>query len=204
MRFIFIVIKSDKETDVLDYFKNEKCLITFEKPDTNPHFHIILQSDIANNTIRNSISRKFNLSGGQRTVKNCNDLESSVVYILKDGNVKKNTLFTKEQLQEYVDCTNQINKVNKDIKKCRKDSFKRLIVTTYTKLEITTSTYAYDIYDHIQDHIHKKFGSSFESLDEMIYKRCFYKILNFHYPKLGLQVMRVWHSRLDLPDTIVL
>lgn len=124
--YYFIVIKKKNllvtDKTVTDHF-NEigPNLITFESPNKNPHYHIILDTTKSIDAIRNKITRKFDLPRGYKSVKQCESLERSYLYILKEQTVKNNTILTPEELDAYRIASEKIT-----IEKKQSTSFKRL------------------------------------------------------------------------------
>lgn len=211
MSHLFIVLKVRDGNGVTadsikSFFQYTKYLCTYElgKSRDNPHYHIIAQSELNANAMRNKISRYFGIKGSDRTIQTVKDLESSVVYILKDFDVIKNTLFTNEEFEEYKSITSRVNEVKNQTKGSRKESFKFLFIQKYEKIPEPKLGYNLeDIYHHIDTYIRHRFQlSPVEQLDEMIYRRHFFKLMNYYYPKIMQKITSQWYSKMNLPMTL--
>lgn len=209
MHTLFVVLKLplDDLEKVKTFFSYTKSLITFEqgKSSENPHFHIIMESQTDANAVRNRITRHFGLNGSKRTITNCRDIESSIIYVLKDFRVKHNTLLSEQELEDYLTATQRVNEVKNEVKKSRKDSFKYLFISQYVPL--CTRDYTLypteEIYSHINMYILHKFREhNTECLDSFIYRKHFFKLLNYYYPRLMNQIARSWYGDYNLPTSL--
>jgi len=114
----FIVIKQTEigplenvtfKHNILERFDDLKCIITFEKALVNPHYHIIVETVLPMETIRQRIKRHVVSQKNCISIKNCEDKGKAGIYITKELNILKNTLFTDIELQVILTETVRIN-----------------------------------------------------------------------------------------------
>ena len=162
MNYLFIVIKHKGlvDTDKLLSFFHEHgpFIMTYEKPETNPHYHIILSTNKLVNTIRNSLTRKFQLTGSDRTTTLVKDLDKSLIYILKDNDIKHNNLLTASRLEELQLKTKEINKEKLEKSTKSQSSMWYKCYTTYKPIQVISSVgdfgeTLFHNHDEIDNHI---------------------------------------------------
>lgn len=196
--YLFIVIKQCKndinDLSVCSFFANRgDHLITFEKPEVNPHYHIILKTKKDKNAIRNAITRKFKITGGMRTVADCKEIQNAIPYIMKEFRIKKYSLFNSdEQYQYYRDKALVTNKEVLTKKSIKQNSFKWKFVNEYEPL-IEYSDDGEELHfeeDHINKYIVKMFKRECQLIDKFIYHKFYHLLELTYYPTRILERMQ--------------
>lgn len=192
MNKLFIVIHTRDLPDINDenlkkLYRGTKHIISFEKPNTNPHYHVLLHTDKSENAIRNAITRKFDIKGGDRTVAHIREYEKCLLYVIKEHRIVSNTLLTDEEmstkLQEATVRTNLTN-----LKKAKKQTFKQKFILEYKPIEYVINYdichWPEEIDDHIAKYIRKMFVTNVQLIDRFIIDKFTYTLKYFYYPKL--------------------
>ncbi len=200
METYFLVIKQKNhlinDASLKTYFEQFKSLITFEKPDENPHYHIIFKSEKTTSALRNAITRKFEVKGGHRTIALCKDIKKSILYILKDETIISNTLLSEQELSECVLEAQSISKLLA-IKKEKKLTFWDKIVDDYIpeQHEITPSDslvildlYHKSVTFHIMTYLQKQLRNCKRQFKFQLVESYYYGIMNLYYPILSDKV----------------
>ena len=177
--------------------------VTFEKPDTNPHYHIIIETDKLVNSVRNRITRHFQLTGSDRTVTVVKDTDKSLIYILKDGNIIFNNLLDDTRLKDLQAKTAKINS-DKLAKINRRTTFRERCLQSYEPLDPIPELGDINGYfiqhnvskieKHIQAHITKTFRYEYQLIDRFIYNKFYYGIVNIYYTDYMETILSDWQN----------
>lgn len=184
--YYFIVLHSNNtiETELLTVLQIYPHIITYEKPTENPHYHIILKSDKATNYLSNMLRQKFT-NNRQKSVscKKVGDLSKAIVYIIKDLDIRSNTMITPFEMEQYKIQTIAINE----------DKKQKKLNTTFTQECIETwrgsSTWEVNLKQKIVEHILERLDSKGKGFDAFIIKRIYYAICNRYYGQSALRVI---------------
>lgn len=154
----FIVIKSpysiDNQIDTLNfrlkmenYFKDKHCLLSFEKPNTNPHFHILLSTLNKMESVRKSLKLYF-CELGKNTIEmtTCEDKYKASVYITKELDIIHNSLYNPDELSEIISTTKKIN-----LDKEKKMTFLQIVIRDYIPLKGYNPPK--DLNKHVNDYV---------------------------------------------------
>lgn len=122
MTLLFIVWKCSPSVIVnsnfLNYMSHERVLVTFEKPEENPHYHVVIDTKKTTGAVRNALNR---LEPGRKHKLSVEEVRETLadacIYILKEFRVIMNSLLTQDVLDNYIAETARINveKANKKL-----------------------------------------------------------------------------------------
>lgn len=181
---LFVTIKLTVFPESLTkYLEGEKYLLTFEKPEENPHYHMVIDTTKIG-ALRNAITRHTGLKGRDRQVSTCKNDQKSIIYILKEDRIIHNSLVSQEDLINYKKMTYQ-----KDIKKLKPHERLQSVCDTYEKLEnIQTTMFQkatdedkFKIIAHIYEHITDTYNKPF---NKPIVEKLYFQILQVHYNEI--------------------
>lgn len=85
--------------EIIEYFKDKKCVIAFEigKKTKLPHVHIHYEIDLKLETLRKRLIRQFHLKGNEDYHLGI-DKGKSLTYTVKGQDIRLNTLITEEEM----------------------------------------------------------------------------------------------------------
>lgn len=156
----FIVLKGVYEKEILEeLFQSTKVLCTFEKPDVNPHYHIIGKFEESHSALTQRIKRFLNL-GRNKLQCSAGYKESetaAAIYILKEKRVIFNTLFDEHQIDDFMSRTLQVNKEKFSDKR---KSYSDRLVDEYVQPELHNDTWLQED-DHILNYIVKNYKGAY-------------------------------------------
>lgn len=128
-------------SSILEYFKDEKCLIASEHEDTNHHVHISLETDQSVDGTRNKMNRHFKPAKNMSYCKL--DKGKYHIYTVKEGKIIYNNLWSEDQLlalQEESYCKPTRNKTKTEL---AMESFEPTKGTAYDEQGLCNTTYPY-------------------------------------------------------------
>lgn len=196
--YLFITMKKKNllvtDEAVTSYFKDKGIyLITYEAPKRNPHYHIILkQEKYTADAIRMSITRKFDLPRGYKSVKMVENLEKSICYILKEQNVIENTLLSTEELDAY-----RILSSNISLEYNSKVSFKKKFMDNFPieqfNQEEDDDLKRQIIVQYIQD----IFEKNVEHIDQRVFDKYYTLTLMLHWKPMYIKMINLFQCKFE-------
>ena len=184
--YYFIVLHSDNsiEENLISTLSLYPHIITYEKTQSNPHYHIVLKTDKTTNYISNMLRQKFTDNRPKSvSCKSVKDLAKSIVYIIKDLDIRSNTLLAPLELEQYKIQTVAINI----------DKHQKRTTTTFTQQCVQTwkekgyGTWEPKIKELIVDHIFEQCDTKTSPFDSFLVRRIYYAIVNRYYGKIALR-----------------
>lgn len=184
-------------------------LLTFEKPDENPHYHAVLDTAVKPDTMRNWFKRTYDIEDitGSCSVKKVRtNLQRASIYILKDKTVIQNTLLSDEDLNTFLTQTEDINIDKAKRLAKRKHDFKHILLEDYIPLPDLyeqPNTYGYStnneqiIYEHLDLHITMKCHKETQYLHIRSLEQFRQLLINAYYPLLMKKLMKEFSEVLE-------
>jgi len=177
---LFIIIKA---TDLIlpERYVNSPMLSTYElgKSKANPHFHIIMDTYDPIPTVRYHFKKLYTKNNGVR-ITQVKDLDKSCIYILKDGNLIKNSLLTDEQLLQFQQDTEVINQDKKSKNYLEKMVNSYIPISAYQCSDGTINTFDY-AFEHIIRYVCDYTSENLKMVDIFIIRRFSFTIYNRYY-----------------------
>ena len=167
---------------IIDTFNERftKWILVREKWDTNPHWHI-LDLNYEERTPQNSLiyaKRKLNTKNGSLSCVVKHIYDDVVSYILKEGNVIHQNIFSEHELEQCV-LQAQIRHTEVERKKAtRSGSFTAMCVDSY----IPQAFLEIPLKDHIMGHVLSCLDGNSKGIDKFITTKLYYAIFYRHFP----------------------
>nr|QGF19390.1 hypothetical protein [Antarctic circular DNA molecule] len=194
MFHIRITLKDNiTKSQILDYFKEDKCLITLEHENTNAHVHILIEKDLHIDTYRRRINRHFKTVKNQSYCKK--DKGRSNIYILKEGLncIIQNTLYTEEELVDF----NQQSYIKE-----KELTFTEKVVSSYEPID---SIEPKQVWLSIMKHITSNYTTNLKPFDYIIITRVYNVIYFKHYEEYAeISFFKHLEKHAPIPEKLAL
>lgn len=184
---LFIVLHVEETEDILPpKLALSKALITYElgKSGDNPHYHIIVETDIKPVNLRQMFVSKHKLRPKKISITVCKDLSKSIRYILKEEKIVYNTLLTDVELEKALIASREVSEEIQEIKKTKKKSNLYILLDTY-KVRIPEELFSMDmLIDDVTQHILTTFNINVVLWDPSVIRKYTFTMLCTFYPEL--------------------
>ena len=165
---------------IIDFFKDTKCVIGFEKPEERPHYHVHIETDVKIDTYRRKLSTALNLFDKKRSCTK--DRGRSNVYAVKEGRIILNTLYNDEELAELIK-----QSTSKELSKT--DNFTTNTIRLYIPLPPCDESFAPV---HMKAYVVSALKSVEKGISKIIFQRLYFAIMARYYPELFEEASRYW------------
>lgn len=172
---------------IIDRIKaNFKCLIVKEKEDTNPHYHLIVETELSKKQFDNFFQTlRWKPKQFSKTI--VRDLDKSINYVMKEKSVVYNTLIDdlETYLREY-DLRQELNKSDSKEKKKGKPWTQKMIEEYPNSVEHTSDCIilglrCHCIKNYILEYVLESYRKELSGFDMIIIRKAVYGILNVYH-----------------------